>query len=88
MDANCTYDGRFDGNVLIIGQTGCGKTTVIQNLAKNKMFGNLKKIFWLSKIVLSRDREQNISSCFDSKVDFKYPQALEEFNMEPDFFQK
>lgn len=40
------------------------------------------------KIVLSRDREQNVLSCFDSKEEFKYPQTLDEFNMELDFFQK
>ena len=40
------------------------------------------------KIVLSKDREQNVLSCFDSKEEFKYPQTLDEFNMELDFFQK
>ena len=40
------------------------------------------------KIVLSKDREQNVLSCFDSKDKFKYPQTLDDFNMELDFFQK
>ena len=35
-----SFDGRFEGNILIVGRTGCGKTTFIQNLGKNKMFGN------------------------------------------------
>ena len=43
MDVNYSYNGKFNGNVLIFGQTGCGKTTLIQNLAKNKMFRNLKE---------------------------------------------
>lgn len=43
MDVNYSYNGKFNGNVLIFGQTGCGKTTFIQNLAKNKMFRNLKR---------------------------------------------
>ena len=47
-----TYDGKFGGNVLIVGQTGCGKTTFAQNLAKNDLFGELKEIFWISKISL------------------------------------
>ena len=38
--------------------------------------------------MLSKDREQKISSCFNSKVNFKYPQTLDEFGIEPDFFQK
>ena len=45
------------------------------------MFGQLKEIFWLSKIILWQDRDQNISSCFNLKVDFKYPQTLDKFNM-------
>ena len=28
-----TFDGKFEGNVLIVGRTGCGKTTFIQKLA-------------------------------------------------------
>ena len=78
------YDSKFKENTLIVGQTGCNKTTFIQNLAKNKIFAKLKEIFWLSKIMLSQDREQDISSCFDLKVNFKYPQTLNDFNMELD----
>ena len=33
------YNGKFDGNILIVGWTSCGKTTFIQKLGKNKMFG-------------------------------------------------
>lgn len=40
-----TYAGTFEGNILVVGQTGCGKTTFIQILAKNHMFGDLKEIF-------------------------------------------
>ena len=52
-------DGKFNGNI------NCQWLWQkhIQNLAKNKT-GKLKDIFWLSKIMLSQDREQNISSCF------------------------
>ena len=25
------YDGKFEGNVLIVGRTGCGKTTLFKN---------------------------------------------------------
>ena len=44
MDVNYTYDGKLNGNILIVGQTGCGKTTFIQNLSKNKMFRKMKEI--------------------------------------------
>ena len=26
--------GRFTDNILVVGQTGCGKTTFVQNLEK------------------------------------------------------
>ena len=52
------------------------------------MFGKQKEIFWLSKIILSQDRDQNISICFDLKVNLEYPQTLGEFNIELDFFIK
>ena len=30
-----TYDEKFEGNILIVRRTGCGKTTFVQNLGKN-----------------------------------------------------
>ena len=60
-----TYDGKFDGNILIVGRTGCGQTTFIQKLGKNKMFGEeILEIFWVSKINLSEEREESIRASF------------------------
>ena len=76
MDANVNYfyDAKFEGNISIVGQTGCGKTTFVQSLAKKKkMFGKMKEMYWLPIISLSKDRENNISDCFDVEIDFKYP---------------
>ena len=28
------YDGKFLGKILVLGQTGCGKTAFVQNLEK------------------------------------------------------
>ena len=58
MGGGYNYNGKFEGNILIDGQTGCGKTTFIQKLAKNKMFGDLKEIHWITKIPLSTQREK------------------------------
>ena len=33
---NYSYNAKFEGNILIVGRTGCGKTTFVQNLDKNK----------------------------------------------------
>ena len=51
------------------------------------MFGNIKEVYWLSKILLSKDRENNISDCFDVE-NFKCPKTLEEFDELFDFFQR
>lgn len=42
-----SYDGRFDGNILVVGRTGFGKTTFVQNLAKDQLFEDIKKVFWI-----------------------------------------
>ena len=49
-----SFNGQFEGNILVVGRTGCGKTTFIQNLGKSKLFGkNFNEVFWVSKIILS-----------------------------------
>ena len=56
-----SYDGQFIGNILVVGRTGCGKTTFIKKLARNKLFGReIIDVFWISKIVLSPEREDFI----------------------------
>ena len=56
-----SFDGKFEGNILVLGRAGCGKTTFIENLGKNRMFREIKDVMWLSKISLSKDRENNIT---------------------------
>ena len=73
MAVEYSDDGKFEVNILIVGQIGCGKTTFIQNIAKDNLFGELIEIFWISKIPLSMEREKNISVCFGKSVRFKYP---------------
>ena len=29
----------------MIGRTGCGKTTFVQNIGTNTLFGNIKKVY-------------------------------------------
>ena len=41
-EMNYTNDAKFEGNILVPGWTGCGKTTFSQNLGKNKMFRDIK----------------------------------------------
>ena len=77
-----TYDGQFTGNILKLGRTGCGKTTFIQKLGSSKLFRNkITDVYWISKIILSPEREQAIKESFiDQKVHFSYPEDLDDFN--------
>ena len=75
------YDRKFEGNSLIVRRTSCSKTTFVQNLDKNKLFGDVKEVYWISQIELSKDREKNIRDCFvDQTINFDYPNNVEEFN--------
>ena len=53
MAANYTYDGKFEGKILVVRQTGYGKATFIKKLAKNTLSGKLNQLFWISKLPLS-----------------------------------
>ena len=82
MENKYSFDGKFERNILIVRRTGCGKTTFIQKLATNNMFGNnIIEVFWVSKIFLNKEREDSIRNSFqDKKVHFSYPQDLNDFN--------
>ena len=77
-----TYNGKFSGNILVVGRAGCGKTTCIQKLGKNKLFGDeITDFFWVSKIILTKEREDFIRDSFgDQEVHFSYPHDLDDFN--------
>ena len=86
---NYIYNGKFTGNILIVGRTECGKTTFVQKLALNNFFGDLKKVKWVSGIRLSKRREAEIASNFSCDIRFSYPidaeelsDKLEEFKLE------
>ena len=50
-------------------------------MGKNKLFGDISNVFWVSKINLSEEREDVIRESFDNQeVHFSYPQNVEDFN--------
>ena len=75
---NSIYNGKFAGNILVLGRTECGKTTFIQNLAINDFFGELKTVKWVSGIRLNKKREAEIESNFNCEVNFAYPNDKDE----------
>ena len=83
------YDGKFSGNVLVLGRTDCGKTSFVQKLALYNFFGNLKTAKWVSGIHLNESREAQIESNFSCDISFYYPNdvndlvdLIDEFKLE------
>ena len=56
MSENFQYDGTFSNNILVVGQTGCGKSFV-------QSFG--KSVDWVFKINLTKGREGEIREFFN-----------------------
>ena len=81
-----TYNGKFEGNIVIVGRTGCGKTTFVQNLGSNKLFGEINEVYWVSKIELSKEREEKTEESFkDQEVSFQYRNNFHYRNNVDDF---
>ena len=81
------YNGKFTGNILVVGRTGCEKTGFVQKLAVNKLFGDLVKAEWVSYIKPDKQREAELQSCFDSQLDFYYPRSREQFEELLEYFK-
>ena len=69
------YDGKFCGNVLIVGRTECRKTYFMNK----KKFGKLVKAEWVLYILPDKAREAGTQSCFSCDLEFHYPKNLEQF---------
>ena len=48
------YDGQFYRNVLVVGWTGCGKTTFLEKLGVNNIFGKIIKTEWICGIDINK----------------------------------
>ena len=80
MKGEIKFDARFVRNILVVGQAGCGKTTFVQNLGLNRIFGEIKTVDYVSKIKLSKGREDHLRWTFSyASVEFHYPEDLGEF---------
>ena len=69
---------------------GCGKTSFVQSVSKNKIFGsNLLSVDLVFKINLTKNREVEIRQHFTfTNVDFRYPNDVQELNLLIETFQK
>ena len=78
MSSKYIYDGKFKGNILVLGRTECGKTSFVQKLALYDFFGKLKNAKWVSGIQLNGSREAEIESNFSCDISFFYPSDINE----------
>ena len=81
------FDGQFGGNILLVGRTGCGKTTFLVKLGINKFFGNLVKTEWISGIDIDKKREAKIQSCFSNETEVHTLKEPEELDSSIEIFQ-
>ena len=63
------YEGQFYGNVLVVGLTGCGKTTFLEKLGVNNFYGDIIKTDWTSGIDTDKQREAKIESYFSNEIE-------------------
>ena len=58
------YNGQFYRNILVVGRTGCGKTTFLEKLSLNNFFGDIIKTEWISGTDIDKQRQAEIQSYF------------------------
>ena len=68
-----SYDGKIYGNLLFLGSSASEKTTIVQEMVSNSMFGKLEVAQWISAAKLSKERQAETDSCFELKVEFYNP---------------
>ena len=74
------YNGQFSGNVLVVGRTGCGKTTFLEKHGVNNFFGNIKKTEWISGIIIDKQREAEIQSYFHNETEVHIAKEQDELD--------
>ena len=76
------YNAKLDGNILVIGPTHNGKTSLRQQWAVNNFFGeNIENVYWTSSLRLSSTQKNEIYSYFEN-VSLKFAQVNDRDNLE------
>ena len=71
MSEHFRYGATFSDNILVVGQAGCEKASFLQSLGKSNIFADgLLIIDWVSKIDLTKAREDEIKKCVEFKLNF------------------
>ena len=72
IDLNPTFDSEINGNIMIVGPSNSGKTSLVQNWSINSKFSSksIKKVYWVSSLTLDDRRKNEIDSYFSQSVNF------------------
>ena len=68
MSSN-SYSSSLYGNIMILGKTGSGKTSLVQRWGLNGFF-KVNKVYWISSLELDENRKTEIDSSFNQDVVF------------------
>ena len=63
------YNGQSYRNILVACRTGFGETTFLEKLGLNNCFGDIIKTEWISGIEIDKQREAEIQSYFNNKLE-------------------
>ena len=74
------YNGQFYGNLLVVGRTGCGKTTFFEKLGLNNFFGDITKTEWINGIDIDKQRKAEIQSYFSNKTEIHVAKEQDELD--------
>ena len=66
------YEGQFYDNVLVVGRTGCGKTTFLENLGLNNFFGDIIQTEWISGIDIDKKERPKFNLILVMKQKFMW----------------
>ena len=64
------YNAHFYGNILVVGCTGCGKTTFLEKLGLNKFFGDIIKTEWISGIDIDKQEKLKLNHISVTRLKF------------------
>ena len=59
----------INGNILVVGRTGCDKTTFLEEIGLNNFFGDIIKAEQVSGIDIDKKREAEIQSHFSNETE-------------------
>ena len=74
------YNGQIYSNILVVGRTGCGKTTFFEKLDLNNFSGDIIKTEWISGIDIDKQRKAEIQSYFSNKAEVHVAEEQDELD--------